>query len=356
MQLQFYKKLFTKMIIFVVCFSYCSMPSTVSANSTSSQIRQVLKKQKVNGIVLINGSVNKPHVISHQVTINGHKAKAIKANHLFPVASFQKAITGVAIQQLINDHRLSLNTKLSRYLPNVPNARQITIGNLLSHTSGLDDARRIAPYPIKNEHALIRFTETNGKAISKPGTWHYANVNYGLLAIIISKVSHESYSQYVKRHIFKPNGLKEMLFYNQMQSPESLTETLKMRKHMTRPTGIINWRYLQREMSAEFGAGQILSTPRAYWRFINKSILEQPRILAAYKNAQVWGNVPYYGGFYTRKHGLHTNGSYRGYVCTVFTDTKDKKTIILFSNNITLKQGRRLGYKLYQIYTGKSWN
>lgn len=244
---------------------------------------------------------------------------------------------------------------MSKYLPQVQNSQQITIRNLLTHTSGLADRSQIAERPLRSQKASMKFTEQNYQVINQPGQWHYANVNYGLLAIIVSKVSHQSYQTYVKKHIFKPNHITGMKFFNQLSSAKQISPSLTDQKFKLDPQESDPWRYLQREMSAEYGAGQILATPTSYWQFINKVILNQNGILKQYQQISFSNSDnPYYGGFYLHPNELHANGSYDGYACTIFANAKKKQTIILFSNNITLKQCRNLGYDLYHIYYGTS--
>lgn len=353
---QFYKIIVLGVVI-MTCIPTVLLKSAKASTITTHQrqaIKDALKRENANAIVMV-GSTKKTIIVSNQVTVGEGKAATVSTNKLFPIASFQKAITGIAIQQLINQHQLSLNTKLSKYLPEIPNSQQITVRNLLTHTSGLADRSQIAKQPLRSENESVQFTKQNYKVINQPGQWHYANVNYGLLAIIVSKVSHESYETYVKKNIFKANNLKGMKFFNQLKSPKQLNPSLTDQQFKLDPQETDSWRYLQREMSAEFGAGQILATPTSYWQFINNVVLRKKGILKEYQHIKFQANDnPYYGGFYLHPNELHANGSYDGYACTIFANTKTNQIIILFSNNITLKQCRNLGYDLYHIYFGTS--
>lgn len=333
-------------------------PFTSTANAAQvthqqrQQIQSALKKQDANAIVLAGTTTKKRAVIVNQASGGAGKVEPVSSQRLFPIASFQKAITGLAIQQLIGQHRLSLNAKLSKYFPQIQNSQQITIRNLLTHTSGLADAKQIAPQPLRTVKANEQFTQHNYTVMQQPGNWHYANVNYGILAMIVSKVSGESYYTYVKKHIFKPERLTGMQFFNQVASSRKVTPSLtnadfKYDHHETN-----SWRYLQREMSAEYGAGQVLATPDSYWQFI-QILLQNDQLVKKYQSIKFTQSAtPYYGGFYIHPNELHANGSYDGYACTVFVNTKTKKAIMLFSNNITLKQCRSLGYDIYHIYFG----
>lgn len=314
-------------------------------------IKSALKHQDANAIVLV-GSTHHQIVITNRASNGAGKVPAINQNRLFPIASFQKAITGIAIQQLINQHKLSLNDKLSTYLPQIQNSQQITIRNLLTHTSGLGDVQQIAPRVLLSTHENEAFTKNNYKVLRQPGTWHYANVNYGILAMIISKVTGQSYYTYVKKNIFKPYRLSGMSFFNDITSKRRLTPSLTDADFKFDRNETNSWRYLRRQMSAEYGAGQILATPQSYWQFI-QILLQNDRLLKQYQKMTFQQSAtPYYGGFYIHPNELHANGSYDGYACTVFINTHSDRVIMLFSNNITLKQCRSLGYDIYHLYYG----
>lgn len=317
-------------------------------------IQQRLKQANANAIVLV-GQGTHPTIITNRAIINGQKAPAINPRQLFPIASFQKTITGIAVQQLINNHQLSLNTKLSKYLPDVANSNQITLRQLMTHTSGLADAARITPQPITTQAGNWQFARHNYRVRSQPGQWHYANVNYGLLAIVVAKASHQSYPQYIQRHIFRCYHLHQMKFFEHATAKDVVPSLTAAQHHRLDPNENNNWRYLKREMSAEYGAGQVLATPQNYWQLVQKTILNQQRIGRQYQQVRFKaGDNPYYGGVYLHQSAIHANGSYAGYACTMFADAKSKKTIILFSNNITLKQCRQLGYDLDQLYFGNN--
>lgn len=347
--------LLTTMIILGIALLCPSTAHTQSQQVTRHQrqaIQSALKRQDANAIVMVGSTHQRRQIITNRASNGAGKVKAVDPNHQFPIASFQKSITGLAIQQLIDQHKLSLNTKLSKYLPEIHNSQQITIQNLLTHTSGLADVKQIAPQPLVTTKANENFTKHNYKVIHQPGNWHYANVNYGILAMVISKVSGYSYYTYVQKRIFKPFRLTGMHFFRDVENDHQLTPSLtdadfKFDRHETKP-----WRYLKRQMSAEYGAGQVLATPNSYWQFI-QIFLQNDRILKEYQSIKFAPSAtPYYGGFYLHPNELHANGSYDGYACTVFVNTKTEKAIMLFSNNITLKQCRNLGYDIYHIYYG----
>jgi CubicO group peptidase (beta-lactamase class C family) len=134
----------------------------------------------------------------------------------FNLGSINKMFTAVAVMQLVEAGKVSLDDPLSRYvddswLPAALSSR-ITLRQLMTHTSGLgsflnremDRAPRNAYRQLDDFKPLVR-AETLAFA---PGTrFQYSNTGMLLLGIVIEKASGEPYLDYVRRHIFAPAGM-----------------------------------------------------------------------------------------------------------------------------------------------------
>lgn len=134
----------------------------------------------------------------------------------FDIASLTKQFTAFAIMQLEEKKLLDVNDKIDKYLPTFPHGDEITIHELLNHTSGLPEApenfdiRKFRPsykgFGIegKNEKVDLSFT---------PGTsFLYGNTEYILLGYIIEKVSGKTLNVYLDENIFKPLDMKNTGF------------------------------------------------------------------------------------------------------------------------------------------------
>jgi CubicO group peptidase (beta-lactamase class C family) len=127
----------------------------------------------------------------------------------FRVASLSKAFTAAAIRLLVSAGKLSLSDPLGRFVPGVPNGDTITIQQLLTHESGVGeiDAADNFTECLSNEETLRRIGKT--PPLFAPGAGDsYSNEGYFLLALVIEKVSGESYAGFLKKHIFDPLGMK----------------------------------------------------------------------------------------------------------------------------------------------------
>ena len=132
----------------------------------------------------------------------------------FNVGSIGKLFTRAAIAQLAQQGKLSLDDKLSRFLPDFPHAGEITIEMLTQHRSGVGDIfneRYHAMDRSKLRHnrdylALIR----DQPLWFAPGTSErYSNGGYVLLGEVIAKASGEDYYAYLAKHVFGPAGMKQ---------------------------------------------------------------------------------------------------------------------------------------------------
>ena len=141
----------------------------------------------------------------------------------FVLGSVTKSFTALAVIQLVDAGKVSLESPISRYVPELRLAdgaqQRITIRQLLNQTSGmpaLAGGRLLRSVGDGTLEDAAR--ELDGTKLSAPpGTrFEYANGNYVLLGLVIERASGESYGDYVERHIFEPLGMR-----NSFASPEA---------------------------------------------------------------------------------------------------------------------------------------
>jgi D-alanyl-D-alanine carboxypeptidase len=132
----------------------------------------------------------------------------------FRIGSMNKMFTAVAILQLAQQGKLSLDDPLGKFLPDYPNkdvAGKVTIQHLLTHTGGTGDFFG----PEFDAHRLeLRTFEDYVKLYGsrplrfEPGSkWEYSNYGFLLLGLVIEKASGQNYYDYVRDHIYKPAGM-----------------------------------------------------------------------------------------------------------------------------------------------------
>jgi CubicO group peptidase (beta-lactamase class C family) len=126
----------------------------------------------------------------------------------FDIASLTKQFTALAIMQLEEKKLLNVNDTIDKYLPAFPHGNEITLHQLLNHTSGLP--QHPDKYDIRKFRPSYKGFGVEGKSekvdlITKPGTsFQYSNAGYILLGYIIEKVSDKTLDVYFKENIFQP--------------------------------------------------------------------------------------------------------------------------------------------------------
>lgn len=131
----------------------------------------------------------------------------------FNLASIGKIFTRTALAQLAEAKKLSLDDKLSKYLPDFPHADEITLAMLASHRSGVGDIFNDA-YE-KFDRAKLRHNRDYLALLRDQPLWfapgaqmRYSNGGYVLLGEVIAKASGEDYYDYLRQHVFIPAGMK----------------------------------------------------------------------------------------------------------------------------------------------------
>ncbi len=131
----------------------------------------------------------------------------------FEIGSVTKQFTSACILQLVEQGKLSLDDKLSKYFADFPKSDSVTIHMLLTHTSGIKDYTGVPEF---GKVATLRLEKDSILALIKkqpyifsPGTkWSYSSSGYFLLGYILEKVSGKSYSDYVYNNVIQKAGLK----------------------------------------------------------------------------------------------------------------------------------------------------
>ncbi|MCV7303296.1 beta-lactamase family protein [Mycobacterium barrassiae] len=129
------------------------------------------------------------------------------------------AISYVAtlLLKLVDEQKVSLDDKLSKYLPQIPHADRVTLAQLAQMTSGyvdyvigntkMNDAVYANPFRRWTVHELLQFAVSQ-PLLYEPGTnWNYAHTNYLLLGLALEKATGEEMSKLLSEKVLRPLGL-----------------------------------------------------------------------------------------------------------------------------------------------------
>jgi CubicO group peptidase (beta-lactamase class C family) len=128
---------------------------------------------------------------------------------VYKIASISKQFLAAGIMLLVEEGKIGLDDKVSKYLDGTPETwREITIQHLLTHRSGLDDdPPGYDPFKVQADADVIKSAYPM-KVLFSPGEgWSYSNVDYFALAEIIHKVSGKPWSEFLTENIFAQAGM-----------------------------------------------------------------------------------------------------------------------------------------------------
>lgn len=280
----------------------------------------------------------------------------LDSNSVFELASISKQFTAMGILLLKEKGSLKLTDSLRKFFPELP-YKNITIQNLLTHTSGLPEYGD--SLAIKWDHKKVAFNNDAINFLSKeklpvnfnPGEkWEYSNTAYDLLASIIEKVSGLSFREYMLKFIFKPLGMKYSLVYNTRRSSHEIVPDYAYGyvysdslKRYILPDSLPEYDYVFWADGIQ-GSGLINSTTGDLLKWDrslkNHTLLSESTNIEMLSPQSIMDTIAkkYYGyGVIMGKNELgdyimHT-GSWPGYITCLFRYLSDDMTIIVLSNN-----------------------
>ena len=285
----------------------------------------------------------------------------------FQLASVSKVITATAVMALVEKGLIKLDDTFATYFPEFP-YETITIKHLLAHRSGLpnylyflNDVVTLKNKVLTNNEVLRLMVEKKPALYLKPNcAFNYCNTNYAMLALLIEKVSHKTFSNFLREEIFIPLGMKH--------SGTILSLDI-FEKSISKPYDH-RWKVIEPEASDYVvGDKSIYSTP--YDMFLFSEALYQGKLLnpetqaLAYSALSREKKLTNYGlGWRMKdfkdqeKKEVFHNGWWHGYRTAFHRRLSDKITIVVLSNQ--LNRSAYQTYKIYQaidadtLYTGAS--
>lgn len=148
------------------------------------------------------------------------KRKPLNDDSVFELASVTKQFTSAAVMLCREKGLLALDDPLSKYFPELP-YEGVTVRHMLTHTSGLPEQNELMYKVWDSEKTatgrdLIAQLVRHKPAVAfRPGAgFQYSNTNYALLALVVEKVSGQSYGEFLARNFFGPLGMKDTRVIN----------------------------------------------------------------------------------------------------------------------------------------------
>jgi CubicO group peptidase (beta-lactamase class C family) len=226
---------------------------------------RLAEKNKAMGSLAIakDGKVLYTRAIGYS-QINEAEKKPLTTANRFRIGSITKMYTATMILQLVEEGKLNLTDTLDKFFPQIPNARKITIAQILAHRSGIPNSRPTTSKTnavTKDEVLALISKATPG---FEPGTkYSYSNSGYFILGLIVEKLAAKSYAEALDERIASRIGLKDTY---------AATGDIDVNKNETHAYFHVggDWKQMaEMHSSILFGGGQIVSTPNDMAKFIH---------------------------------------------------------------------------------------
>ncbi|MGB1003387.1 MAG: serine hydrolase domain-containing protein [Salibacteraceae bacterium] len=192
---------------------------------TQAKIDRFFQIKKSAGV--FNGNIlfyKSGKLYKNSYGVNNYIEKTpLNDSSIFQLASGSKPITAIAVMQLVEQGKVSLNDSVSKHIPNFPYSG-ITIEMLLSHRSGLSNYMYITDslwlnqdIPICNDNMLDSFIVKNPDPYYPVNyKFNYCNTNYFLLAAIVEKVTAMEFGSWVQINVFDKLEMRNTQIYSDM--------------------------------------------------------------------------------------------------------------------------------------------
>jgi putative pyoverdin transport system ATP-binding/permease protein len=210
------------LVVLVAAF-FCAIQDNYAQETTQKILIDKIDKEVIElmddgdipglSLIIINGD---QQMIKTYGFADVDRGLPVTENTIFELASCSKAYTALAVQVLINESNIDMDASVSQYLPwfyvKYDNSKVgITIRQLLHHTSGIP-WQSISKIPALNTEDALERTIRNivGEDLNElPGEkYEYATINYDILALIIEKISDQSFESFVQNKVLDPLDLK----------------------------------------------------------------------------------------------------------------------------------------------------
>jgi len=249
------------------------------------------------------------------------------------VGSISKMFTAIMVFQAIEGKKLSLTETIDKYFPSIKNAEKITVGQLLSHRSGIHNYTanwEFMQWPAKTREQMIDIIIGGGSDFEPDLTADYSNSGYVLLSYILEDVYGKSYADILTNNIIRPLSLENTYFgKNRINIGDNECNSYLYSDEWKIQTVT--------DPSVTLGAGCIISTPKDLNKFadalFNGKLISESSLTAMLNIRDDYGMgifpVPYFS-----KSGYGHRGGVDGFNSMLIYMPEDNISYAITSNGL----------------------
>ena len=327
------------LLLSITCFAQDGISTRVD-----EYIRAEMQSQQIPGLALAVIKDGQIVLAKGYGLANVEHQVPVKAETIFQSGSTGKQFTATAVMMLVEEGKLSLEDKITKYFPDGPEAWQdITVRHLLTHTSGMTDYPR--DFDLRRDYTedeLYQRIKPIPLAFQPGEKWSYSNLAYVMLGILIHKVSGKFYGDFLQERIFKPLGMTTARIISEADIVPNRASGYRVVSGQLKNQ---DWVSPSLNTTAD-GALYLTIYDMAKW----DAALYTEKLLKKSSLEQMWTPVklndgkthPYGFGWAlgeVRGHRvIEHGGAWQGFKAHIGRYIDDKMTVILFANQIRANQ------------------
>ena len=272
----------------------------------------------------------------------------------YRIGSISKTFTAAIIMKLIEENQLTLTTSLATFYPEIENAQDITIEQMLRHRSGIFNYTSASDYaswmeqPITKEALIARIADY-GSAFAPGERNEYSNANYALLSFIAEDLTGKDFARLVAEIVCEPCALQNTYYGG----------AINVANHEAKSyTKLTDWQpATETDMSVPVGAGALVSTPTDLNQFL--TCLFNHQVVSAESLDSMMTIKGYHGmglvqvPFYDKRAYGHTGGI-DGFQSNAFYFPNEKVSVAYVSNGVAMPLNDIL-IGVLSIYFGRDY-
>lgn len=199
----------SRTIAFILFLSAAALAQDALVTQIDEFVSAEMMRQRTPGVAIGIVKDGKSMLIKGYGFANIEHQILVKPETIFQSGSVGKQFTAMAVMLLVEDGKIALDDKLTKYIPDVPATWSgITVRQLLTHTSGLGDYPQDFDLQRDGSEQEIFKKLQAAPLASQPGErWAYSNVGYVTLGVLIRIVSGQFYGDFLAQRVFKPLGM-----------------------------------------------------------------------------------------------------------------------------------------------------
>jgi CubicO group peptidase (beta-lactamase class C family) len=194
-------------------------PTTTTENAKADAVMRIVRDTMAQAhlkAVIVRVTIDGEEVVTQAVGESMTGVPATTGMH-FRNGAVAISYVSTLLLKLVDENKVSLDDKLSKWLPEIPHADRVTLRQLAQMTSGyvdyvigntaMNDALYANPFRRWTVHEMLQYA-VNQPLLYEPGTnWNYAHTNYVLLGLALEKATGQEMSKLLSEKVLRPLGL-----------------------------------------------------------------------------------------------------------------------------------------------------